>query len=249
MPDVDMTRADVRPFGEAVAIALVALGGLGTPQAKAATVAPECATVTLRGDGTLACDMVTLDAGLAARGMGRMEPPGITFAPALDVVGDPVRARIAPMAAAPGAMAGATIGQLVSPLGTYALTSGFGERFHPILGGYRMHQGIDMAAPMGTSVHSAGAGVVTLANWDRGYGLSVRIRHGGGVETHYAHLSRISVQQGQVVTAGEPIGQVGATGLATGAHLHYEVKVNGSFTNPLQLPQFQRLQASLRRRR
>ena len=111
--------------------------------------------------------------------------------------------------------------------------SGFGTRFHPILGYKRMHSGIDIAAPSGTLVKAADGGEIIQAGYDGGYGNSVIIYHGGGFATWYAHLSRILVSVGQTVGRGEVIGLVGATGLATGPHLHFEVRINGAAQNPL----------------
>ena len=111
--------------------------------------------------------------------------------------------------------------------------SGFGMRFHPILGYMRMHSGIDIPAPNGTLVKAADGGEIIQAGYDSGYGNSIMVYHGGGFATWYAHLSRILVSVGQTVGRGEVIGLVGATGLATGPHLHFEVRINGVAQNPL----------------
>ncbi len=113
------------------------------------------------------------------------------------------------------------------------IASGFGMRRHPILGVVRMHAGIDIVAPTGTLVKAADGGQIIQAGYDHSYGYSIVVYHGGGFATWYAHLSRILVAVGQNVSRGEVIGLVGATGLATGPHLHFEVRINGAPQNPL----------------
>lgn len=113
------------------------------------------------------------------------------------------------------------------------ITSGFGIRYHPILHKTRLHSGVDFGAAMGSPVHAAAAGVVISARYMRGYGNTIIVDHGGGIATVYGHLSRLLVSNGERVTRGQHIGAVGATGLATGPHLHFEVRVNGHPVNPL----------------
>jgi tetratricopeptide (TPR) repeat protein len=114
-------------------------------------------------------------------------------------------------------------GSWVFPLPIVApVTSGFGWRIHPITGDRRFHEGIDFGAPEGTPVLAAAAGDITTAGWMGGYGLTVVIRHSAELETLYAHLSKITVQPGQRVAAGAPLGHVGSTGNSTGPHLHFE---------------------------
>jgi murein DD-endopeptidase MepM/ murein hydrolase activator NlpD len=113
------------------------------------------------------------------------------------------------------------------------LKSGFGMRYHPILGYRRMHSGIDIVAPSGTLVKAADGGEIIQAGYDGGYGNSIMVYHGGGFATWYAHLSRILVSPGQTVERGQVIGLVGSTGLSTGPHLHFEVRINGAAQNPL----------------
>lgn len=120
-----------------------------------------------------------------------------------------------------------------SPVDSYRMTSDFGMRWHPVLGGRRPHKGIDLADPTGTPVHATADGVIGRADWFSGYGLCVEIEHGGSLETRYGHMSRLNVAAGQMVRKGDVIGFVGATGRATGPHLHYEVRVNGIAVNPM----------------
>lgn len=107
------------------------------------------------------------------------------------------------------------------------------SRFHPILHENRPHEGIDVTAPTGTPIVAPAAGVVVMAGNDRGYGLTVEIDHGNGIRTRFAHCSRLAVKTGQRVTRGQLIAAVGATGLATAPHLHYEIHVNGKPVDPL----------------
>jgi murein DD-endopeptidase MepM/ murein hydrolase activator NlpD len=113
------------------------------------------------------------------------------------------------------------------------ITSPFGVRRDPLTAGRRMHSGIDVALPFGTPVTATGAGRVTSSGWSSGYGNLVAIDHGGGVITRYAHLSRILVYTGQTISVGQRVGLVGATGRATGNHLHYEVRIRGVAVDPL----------------
>ncbi|MGH9394391.1 MAG: peptidoglycan DD-metalloendopeptidase family protein, partial [Terriglobales bacterium] len=122
---------------------------------------------------------------------------------------------------------------LRSPLKFAArVSSGFSlHRYHPILKTYRAHLGVDYAAPTGTPVQSIGNGVVTRAGRFGGDGNMVQIRHSGGYQTLYLHLSRILVRVGQRVAQGQRIGLVGMTGLATGPHLDFRIEHNGEFEN------------------
>ncbi len=117
--------------------------------------------------------------------------------------------------------------------GTYWISSPFGRRFHPVLGEWRMHSGIDLAAASGTTIRSAGPGVVLDAGWMGGYGLTVIVAHTSNLTTLYAHASTLLVSAGDDVTMGQAIARVGTTGMSTGPHLHFEVRVDGEPQNPV----------------
>ncbi|SHE82073.1 Murein DD-endopeptidase MepM and murein hydrolase activator NlpD, contain LysM domain [Seinonella peptonophila] len=114
-------------------------------------------------------------------------------------------------------------------------TSSYGMRFHPIKHVWKMHTGLDMAAPAGTPIFAADNGKVVSAGTSSGYGHLITIDHGGGIVTRYAHMyaNGLFVKAGDAVTKGQKIGAVGSDGYSTGPHLHFEVMVNGQFTNPL----------------
>ena len=124
---------------------------------------------------------------------------------------------------------------LASPLAFSRMTSGFKMRFHPILQTWRAHLGVDYAAPTGTAVRSVGQGVVDVAGTQGGFGNVVMVKHANGHTTVYAHLSRINVKRGQAVMQGQTLGLVGATGWATGPHLHFEFRVNGQHKDPITM--------------
>jgi murein DD-endopeptidase MepM/ murein hydrolase activator NlpD len=114
------------------------------------------------------------------------------------------------------------------------ITSRFSSaRRHPILNYTRAHNGVDYSAPTGAPVVTVAPGVVTLAGWTGGGGRTVRVRHANGYESEYLHLSAITVRGGARVSQGEIVGRVGATGLATGPHLHYGLRRNGRYVNPV----------------
>lgn len=119
------------------------------------------------------------------------------------------------------------------PLDDARLTSQFGMRTHPVLGGRRQHHGIDLAAPSGTPVYATADGIVSMAQYYGAYGNYVQIEHGGEIQTRFAHLSQVAVPDGARVKKGQLIGHVGSTGRSTGPHLHYEVRMAGAPVNPL----------------
>jgi murein DD-endopeptidase MepM/ murein hydrolase activator NlpD len=121
-----------------------------------------------------------------------------------------------------------------TPLGEGFVGSGFGMRTDPFTGEYTMHSGVDFAAPTGTPIYAAAGGVVESAERHPEYGNLVKIDHGNGLSTWYAHTSKFIVKVGDIVRKGQQIALVGATGRATGPHLHFEVRVNGSPQNPLK---------------
>ena len=118
--------------------------------------------------------------------------------------------------------------------GYYEVSSPFGWRIHPITRKRSLHTGTDIPAPSGTKIAAAGDGVVIYSGWYGAYGNTVIIDHGGGYSTLYGHQSRVAASEGDQVKAGEVIGYVGSTGWSTGPHLHFEVRVGGNPTDPLQ---------------
>ncbi len=121
---------------------------------------------------------------------------------------------------------------LYRPLKTGRISSNFGRRLDPFFKRYAMHSGIDFKAPSGTPVYASGNGKVIKAGWNGGYGRMIEIQHTGGITTRYAHLSRLSVQEGDYILAGSLIGRVGSTGRSTGPHLHYETRLADKPLNP-----------------
>ncbi len=124
---------------------------------------------------------------------------------------------------------------LSSPVEFSRVSSGFSMRFHPILQKWRAHLGTDFAAATGTPARAVGDGVVEFSGVQNGYGNVVFLKHRNGQETVYAHLSKLMVQRGQNVSQGQTIGLVGSTGWATGPHLHFEVRVNGTQHDPMTI--------------
>jgi murein DD-endopeptidase MepM/ murein hydrolase activator NlpD len=123
------------------------------------------------------------------------------------------------------------------PIAVGETRSGFGMRRHPILGYYKMHTGVDWAAPIGTPILAAGNGTVIEAGWHSGYGRRVEIQHANGYVTAYNHMSGFArgIKEGIRVKQGQVVGFLGSSGLSTGPHLHYEVMVNGHFVDPMRV--------------
>ena len=123
------------------------------------------------------------------------------------------------------------------PVNNAIMRSGFGIRRHPILGYVKMHTGVDWATPYGTPIFASGNGVIEKAEWEGGYGKYVRIKHNNGYETAYGHMSAFAkgMEPGKRVRQGQVIGFVGSTGQSTGAHVHYEILVNGRFVDPMRI--------------
>lgn len=134
---------------------------------------------------------------------------------------------------------GRSLGQafLRSPLEFSRVTSGFGGRIHPILNRARDHKGVDFGAPTGTPVKATSDGVVEFAGTQRGYGNLIVLQHRGKISTAYAHLSGFAsgLRQGQAISQGDLIGYVGTTGMSTGPHLHYEVRIDGEAQDPMSV--------------
>lgn len=125
-------------------------------------------------------------------------------------------------------------GNMIWPTPGYTtITSNFGMRTHPITGIYKLHTGVDIGAPYGSTFVAANSGVVIKAEMNSAYGNMVIIDHGGGVVTLYAHGSEILVEVGQTVTQGTAVLKVGSTGYSTGPHAHFEIRINGEYVNPL----------------
>jgi murein DD-endopeptidase MepM/ murein hydrolase activator NlpD len=123
------------------------------------------------------------------------------------------------------------------PVSNAIMRSGFGGRRHPILGYVKMHTGVDWATPYGTPIFASGNGVVEKVGWEGGYGKYVRLKHNNGYETAYGHMSAYAkgMEPGKRVRQGQVIGFVGSTGMSTGAHVHYEILVNGRFVDPMRI--------------
>ena len=123
------------------------------------------------------------------------------------------------------------------PLADGIMRSGFGNRHHPMLRYTKMHTGVDWAAPMGTPIYASGNGTIEKIGWEGGYGRYIRIRHANGYQTAYGHMSAFArnMAEGKRVRQGQVIGYVGSTGLSTGAHLHYEIIVNGRHVDPMRI--------------
>jgi murein DD-endopeptidase MepM/ murein hydrolase activator NlpD len=124
---------------------------------------------------------------------------------------------------------------IVMPVTHAVLSGGFGFRFDPFNGTSARHEGTDLRASDDPTIHAAGAGTIISAGWNGEFGNMIEIDHGFTVVTRYAHLSRINVHRGDVVLPGQPIGVIGATGRATGVHLHYEIRIAGEARDPLKL--------------
>jgi murein DD-endopeptidase MepM/ murein hydrolase activator NlpD len=135
------------------------------------------------------------------------------------------------------------------PVAEGIMRSGFGLRRHPILGYTKMHTGVDWAGPSGTPIYAAGNGEIEKEGWESGYGKFILIRHNNGYETAYGHMSAYArgVNEGAHVRQGQVIGFMGSTGLSTGSHLHFEIRVNGRFVDPMRikLPRGRELQGPI----
>jgi murein DD-endopeptidase MepM/ murein hydrolase activator NlpD len=126
---------------------------------------------------------------------------------------------------------------LRKPVVNGIMRSGFGLRRHPLLGYTKMHTGVDWAAPTGTPIYAAGNGTIEKAGWESGYGKFVLIKHNNGYETAYGHMTAFArgIDEGTKVRQGQVIGFVGSTGLSTGSHVHFEIRINGRFVDPMRI--------------
>ncbi len=123
------------------------------------------------------------------------------------------------------------------PVASGIMRSPFGVRHHPILGYTKMHTGVDWAAPTGTPIYASGNGTVEKVGWESGYGKFILLRHANGYESAYGHMTAFArgIDEGKKVRQGQVIGFVGSTGLSTGAHVHYEIRINGRFVDPMRI--------------
>jgi len=119
------------------------------------------------------------------------------------------------------------------PTESHYIASPFGTRLHPILNIYKTHTGVDIGGALGQNIYAAGSGIVVIAGYNGGYGYMVRIDHGDGIESIYGHSSKLLVKVGEYVEKGQIIAKVGSTGLSTGPHLHFEVRIDNTPVNPL----------------
>jgi murein DD-endopeptidase MepM/ murein hydrolase activator NlpD len=145
----------------------------------------------------------------------------------LQAASDSIAARLRALGSGPGSPGGCQARPVPG-----GISSGFGQRFHPVLRYSRMHNGADMSAGSGTPIHACRAGTVVIAGGQGGYGNTIVIDHGGSMATLYAHQSSLAASQGAHVEAGEVIGYVGSTGMSTGPHLHFEVRLSGNPVDP-----------------
>ena len=121
---------------------------------------------------------------------------------------------------------------LKPPMEHYYVSSSYGPRKHPVTGKYRMHHGIDLAGTWQENISVSADGTVVFAGYHGSFGKVIRIRHNYGIMTTYGHLAKINVRRGDIVNEGQVIGKMGRTGKVKGAHLHYEISVNGKSQNP-----------------
>lgn len=162
----------------------------------------------------------------------------VTFGRALGIEGNPVRLinRSRSVTLSGKGFVSSYNGPFSKPAGmpvrATRISSNFGSRRHPVLGGVRFHQGLDFPAAMGAPVFATAPGQIATANWCGGLGYCIVIDHGQGYATVFGHLLTISVEPGQVVQRGQKLGAVGSTGISTGPHLHFEVRLNGLSLDP-----------------
>lgn len=238
-----MMRLGILSIRRALELLLLSAGTLGLsvlPAAVAAEapVTPAAADAQTANAGVISAEPNPHSAASFDLDAGEDHaPPRVSFGRALDLEGTPISlvtkvGRGSGSRFASGRNGGSAVMPYGSPLRFASISSGYGSRWHPIYGEVRFHAGIDMAAPYGTPVYATSSGVIIVAGSCGGYGQCVAIDHGGGVVSVYGHLSRIDVYPGRRVGSGQEIGLVGSTGVSTGPHLHYEIRINGSPVNP-----------------
>ncbi|MEU9954523.1 peptidoglycan DD-metalloendopeptidase family protein [Streptomyces sp. NPDC050982] len=195
----------------------------------------------LRTEGTVSGNLVDLTLAAYTAGTDAVERAGRVPADARTFLGQ-VKARLprydALVRRTPDRNGGQNASAVLTPpVGTLTVTSSFGSRTHPLTGVTKLHTGVDFGAPQGAQVSAARDGRIVFADTTTAYGIRVVIDHGtiGGkrLQTTYSHLSALQVTTGRTVTAGSPVGLVGSTGLSTGPHLHFEVLLDGQYTDPL----------------
>jgi murein DD-endopeptidase MepM/ murein hydrolase activator NlpD len=225
------TAISLKPSDIVQWVGLICLAGVATP-ASAQQLTGEMQDlppVTVGGSHENGPGLVLNGEGISDQVSNR--PAVISVNRAADLVGRPLDLRSRSGAGSGGSVSARSLPS-ITPLANAVMTSGFGNRQHPISGGWRRHNGVDLASPHGSEIRATDDGVVVKAQRNGGYGLYVALKHSGGVETSYAHMSRLNVSTGQSVRRGQVIGFVGSTGRSTGPHLHYEVKVNGKAVDP-----------------
>jgi len=238
-----MTRPGAFFTGRRRALLLLSAGSLGLGVLSSAgfaeaPVTPVSADANIASAGVTAVDPSLQNAASFDLDAGDEDaPPRVSFGRALDLEGRPISlvtkaTRLSGSRFSPGRYNGPAVMPSGSPLRYGSISSGYGSRRHPIYGEVRFHAGIDMAAPYGTPVYATSSGVILVAGPCGGYGQCVAIDHGGGVVSVYGHLSRIDVYPGRKIGSGQELGLVGSTGVSTGPHLHYEIRVNGNPVNP-----------------
>lgn len=225
-----------------LAVLAIASTGIAAAPATAQDTSPRAATPPALGSIVRQGERVGLTTLLdaagndAGEGSAAVSVSPIRIGRALDLEGNPIRTSAAratgSVIARKYRWTGAASAPSGFPVRAWGVSSGFGSRWHPILGGSRFHSGIDMPATTGTPISATAAGLVASAGWCGGLGLCAIVDHGGGYTTVYGHMSRIDVQEGQEVGSGQVIGQVGSTGQSTGPHLHYEIRFRDRPLNP-----------------
>lgn len=167
------------------------------------------------------------------------EAGSVTFGRALEIEGNPVRLSNKSGLGRPSGkgFVSAYNGPFAKPAGlplrASRISSRYGSRRHPILGSVRFHQGLDFPANMGAPVFATAPGMIAAADWCGSLGYCIVIDHGKGYSSVFGHLMAISVEQGQIVQRGQKLGSVGSTGISTGPHLHFEIRLNGMSLDPL----------------